>query len=242
MRVRRGYDAALYDPYSRRPLWTASRRCGRRGRWRHANAHGLPLWNADDWLNFTETRHDANDTDVAWNNGARNPDLQVATATAGLTLTTILPITYSGLGLQSVTVDGQSHSFSLQTVNGIGVAFVSVPAGDHSFIAVHHVVTPTPTILRLSPRTSTRTATPHPQLLKAHTYTATFTPTPSRRRRTHSTFTPMPSATPTVHIDVYAYTYRQQYAQKKKNKNKNKKKKKKTLPFLPLWTEGVNVE
>jgi hypothetical protein len=37
----------------------------------YANAHGVPLWNADDWLSFTETRHDADYTDVAWDTGTQ---------------------------------------------------------------------------------------------------------------------------------------------------------------------------
>ena len=33
----------------------------------YARSKGVPMWNADQWLSFTQTRHDANYTNLAWN-------------------------------------------------------------------------------------------------------------------------------------------------------------------------------
>jgi hypothetical protein len=67
-------------------------------------------------------------------------------ATAGLTPTTILPLNYEERPLQSVTVDGGAHTFSVQTIKSTDVAFVSIPAGNHSVNVVYGApVTPTPT-------------------------------------------------------------------------------------------------
>ena len=106
----------------------------------YARSLGVPIWNADQWLNFVETRHDANYSGVAWDGTAGSLTFNLsANPTPGITLTTLLPLTYDARGLQSVTVDGVAHSFSVQSVKGIATAFVSVPAGNHSFNAVYQV-------------------------------------------------------------------------------------------------------
>jgi hypothetical protein len=53
----------------------------------------------------------------------------------GVNLSTILPLTYRSNSLQSVQVDGSPASYSTQSIKGINVAFVSIPAGNHSFTA-----------------------------------------------------------------------------------------------------------
>jgi len=37
----------------------------------YAQSRGVPMWNADRWLTFTETRHDANYTNLAWNSASK---------------------------------------------------------------------------------------------------------------------------------------------------------------------------
>ncbi|HXV97743.1 MAG TPA: hypothetical protein VEC93_04905, partial [Anaerolineae bacterium] len=63
----------------------------------YANNQGVPIWNADQWLSFTEIRHDAEYGNITWNNTTKllNFDLS-ATATSGINLTAILPLTYQG--------------------------------------------------------------------------------------------------------------------------------------------------
>ncbi len=158
----------------------------------YANAHGIPIWSADQWLSFTETRHDANYTDVAWDTGAQTLSFNLAaTSTVGVTLTTILPLSYGGNNLLSVTVDGLPHSYSVQTVKGVNVAFVSVPAGDHAFTASYPGPTPTPTITNTPTRTPTYTPSPTSTASPTITNTPTSTDTPTQ------TFTPSPTHTST---------------------------------------------
>jgi hypothetical protein len=157
----------------------------------YANAHGVPLWNADDWLSFTETRHDADYTNVAWATGTQTLSFNLAaTSTAGINLTTMLPLSYGGNNLLSVTVDGLPHSYSVQTVNGVNVAFVSVPAGDHAFTALYPGPTSTPTITD----TPTQTFTPSP----TQTSTPTYSPTPVPTNTPSPTITDTPTRTPTA--------------------------------------------
>jgi hypothetical protein len=163
------------DYYSFTQAWAA-------GTLDYATAHGVPVWNADHWLNFIETRHDAAYSGLTWNNTTGTLSFNLtATATVGIDLTTIVPLTYGGSSLQSVTVDGNPTSFGQQTIKGLNVAFVSVPAGNHSFSAVYQAASPT--------ATPTTTIGPSP--------TATNTPTPTRTPSATNTSAPTASSTPT---------------------------------------------
>ena len=70
----------------------------------YARSKGVPVWNGDQWLSFTQTRHDANFANISWNAGTLSFDTTMAAT--GQTVSTILPLTYGGQTLQSVTVDG----------------------------------------------------------------------------------------------------------------------------------------
>jgi hypothetical protein len=160
----------------------------------YANARGVPMWNADRWLSFTETRHDANYSNVEWSSATGVLSFTLSsTATAGINLTTLLPLSFNGNALQSVTVDGSPQSFSTQTIKGVNVAFVAVASGSHTFRATYQTSGPTPTPTNTF--TPTRTNTPGgPTNTPTHTptHTATNTPsptsTPSGSSLTHTTF------------------------------------------------------
>ncbi len=104
----------------------------------YANSKGVPIWNADQWLSFTQTRHDANYSNIVWSgtNNLLTFNL-VSSATPGVTLTTLLPLTYANRDLNSVSVDGHAVAFQQETINGMDVAFVSIAAGNHSFTAAY---------------------------------------------------------------------------------------------------------
>ncbi len=153
----------------------------------YARSKGVPVWNADPWLSFTQTRHDANFNNIVWNSTAGILSFNIAmTATAGVNPTTMLPLAYGGQPLQSVTVDGQAVTFTTQTVNSINVAFVSILAGNHTVSATYSGTAPT----------ATPTNTPGP----SPTATATATSTPTNTPGPTATATPIASltATPTT--------------------------------------------
>ncbi len=160
----------------------------------YANSLGIPIWSADQWLNFTEARQGATLNNITWNGGANTLTFELnANAVSGVNLTTLLPSTYNGLSLQSVTVDGGSASFTTQAVKGVNMAFVTAPSGNHTLSAVYTVSGPTPT----------RTATPTPTATLAgptptpsHTPTATLTPSPT------ATLTPTPNPNTLTHTTL----------------------------------------
>ncbi len=104
----------------------------------YANSQGVPVWNADQWLTFTETRHDASLSDITWIDASKTLTFTLtATPTAGVNLTVMLPLEYLGNNLQSVSVDSLPATYSVETIKGIDVAFVTVPAGNHTISAAY---------------------------------------------------------------------------------------------------------
>ena len=152
---------------------------------------GIPMWNADTFVAYTETRHDANYTDINWDIVSRMLTFNLVSNASSTTLTTLLPRFYNGLQLAAVTVDGLPVSYTFQPVKGVDMAFVSTSSGTHVFNATYQVSGPTQT------PTPTQTATSAPTgTLVAPTATspaaATFTPTPTATNApftlTHTSF------------------------------------------------------
>ncbi|MBA3873418.1 MAG: hypothetical protein H0X30_30160 [Anaerolineae bacterium] len=148
----------------------------------YAQSKNIPLWNADTWLKFTEERHGATYTNLAWNSTTKTLSFNlVAPSAPSMTLSTVLPLTYGANSLNTVKVDGANATFTNQTINGANVAFVTVPAGNHTFSAVYDGTgvfpTNTPTATATNTPTQTPTQTPTGTLIPTATFTASPTPT-----------------------------------------------------------------
>ncbi len=126
----------------------------------YANSQGIPIWNADQWLTFIEARNATTYNNIVWNTTTKTLSFGMTSQANGQNLTTILPQYYDSLALASVTVDGVPQAFSLQTINGSSVAFVSTLAGNHTFSANYQVAGPTNTPTATSTSTPTSTAVP----------------------------------------------------------------------------------
>lgn len=160
----------------------------------YANSLGIPIWNADQWLSFTETRHDANFTNLQWNSGTNTLTFSLAaTQTAGIALTTLLPINHNGLTLQSVQVDNVNTAWTNMTIKGRSMAALSVASGAHDLIAVYSGgPTPTPTFTRTNTPSNTPSHTPTRTLTPTRTNTPTATRTPTNTPTATFTATPQP--------------------------------------------------
>ncbi len=127
----------------------------------YAQSRNIPMWNADQWLNFTKTRHDANYTANVWNPATRTLTFNMtSTALAGVNLSTMIPLSFQGSPLISISIDGTIVTYTTQTINGVNVAFATAPSGNHSFVAVYEPPTPTPTPTATITPTATATNTP----------------------------------------------------------------------------------
>ncbi len=166
----------------------------------YAVSHGVPVLNADEWLEFTERRNAASYTNLAWNDASGTLTFNL-NAGSGAQLTTLLPATYGGRSLQSVTVDGGAAGYTWQTIKGQSVAFVPVASGNHAFSAVYGpggAPTATATFTATATRTPTATHTPTATRTATHTATATYTPTATRTATHTATATYTPTATRTA--------------------------------------------
>jgi len=151
----------------------------------YASQLGVPIWNAGQWLAFTETRHDATYTNINWNAATDTLCFTLNTnASHDFSITTMLPAVYQGNRLESVFVGGSPVSVTEQTIKDIQRGFVSILPGhgsqSHPFCAVYAVATPTPTNTHTPTKTATHTPTPTrtPTQTPTHTSTPTHTPTP----------------------------------------------------------------
>ncbi|HEX9440741.1 MAG TPA: hypothetical protein VF909_13725 [Roseiflexaceae bacterium] len=110
----------------------------------YAKSKGVLIWNADQWLSFTETRHDAEFQNLIWDASGGQLSFNLGSASISETLSVLLPLTFGGQNLDSVSVDGTATQYTAFTVSGEQVALVGVKAGNHAF-KVHYPVLQTPT-------------------------------------------------------------------------------------------------
>jgi len=162
----------------------------------YAQSQGVPMWNADRWLSFTQTRDGADLQNISWNGPTGTLTFHLnSTAVAGINLSVMLPASYNGGALNTVSVDGSSASYNLQTIKGQSMAFVNVASGNHTF-SVHYnttmAATHTPTGVVVPSATYTHTPVPPTETYTPVPPTETYTPVPPTE-----TYTPTNTATAT---------------------------------------------
>lgn len=183
-----GYYSALMTQFHVDYFSNGDPRVWAEGTMDYARQLGIPMWNADRWLAFTETRHDANYNDVVWNAASGTLTFSLsANPVSGINLTSMLPVNYQGRTLQTVRVNGAPTSFSVQTIKGVSRAFISLASGTHSYEAVYSAQTATNTPAASPTPTQTATNTPVTSPTPTSIIPATQTPTP----------TPTPTTPPT---------------------------------------------
>jgi hypothetical protein len=171
----------------------------------YANSQNIPIWNADRWLEFVEMRYAAKYTSINWTDasGTLRFDLEAPTV-SGQSLTTQLPLSYSGRNLQSVTVDGVNVGYSAQTIKGQPVAFFVTAAGNRNVVAVYSN-DPLPTATATTTPSPSNTATTGPSPTPSNTATATHTVTATSTATASNTPTSSPTpvgggSTPWSHV------------------------------------------
>jgi hypothetical protein len=161
----------------------------------YATSKGVPIWNADEWLDFIETRHDAQFANVSWSAPSGQLTFALASGTATThTLTLMVPYHVAAGNLQSVKVDSVTKSFVVKTVKGRQYAFFTVAPGSRQILATYPG-SPTPTSTPTSTPTNTPTSTPTGTVISTPTTTKTPTSTPTNVPT--STATSTPTSTPT---------------------------------------------
>jgi len=144
----------------------------------YANSLGVPIWNADQWLNYVEARNGASIANVTWNSSTGQYTFDLSVPAGSTNLSVLLPLGIGGVSISGALVDTLTTPVSQFTAGGISYALISVPAGTHR-VTVGYGAAPIPPSV-------TSTATP----------TATPTNTPTGPTMTPTPIPPTPTNTP----------------------------------------------
>ena len=100
----------------------------------YANQLDVPIISAQEWLDFTDLRHDTNFTDLVWDSNASTLIFNLLPLNQpDSTLTVLIPSQYADKVLSSVTVDGVTTSTSGRLVlGGMEYAHIIVSAQEHT--------------------------------------------------------------------------------------------------------------
>lgn len=95
----------------------------------YANAQGVPIWSAEDTLDFLLARNRVETRTIEWD-GA-HLTFTVVEPVLGQDLTLLVPAQASGAALTQVRVDGAVVSYTLSSIKGYDYALVPVSAGSY---------------------------------------------------------------------------------------------------------------
>lgn len=100
----------------------------------YANQLGVPILSAQEWLAFTDLRHDVNFAELAWDSTAATLDFNLLPLSqSDATLTVLLPTHFVDNTLATVNVDGVTTSINTRLVLGnIEYAQIIVSGQKHS--------------------------------------------------------------------------------------------------------------
>ncbi|HSQ40112.1 MAG TPA: hypothetical protein VLM78_08110, partial [Anaerolineales bacterium] len=105
----------------------------------YAKELGVPIISGEEWLAFTDLRHDANFADVTWDANASTLTFRLLPPNqTDSTLTVLLPVFHAGKTLTSVSMDGVSSLVDTRLVlGGAEYALVIVSAQEHALQAIY---------------------------------------------------------------------------------------------------------
>jgi len=112
----------------------------RAGRWlegtlEYAAAERIPIWSAEEWLRFTEIRHDATLEEVHWETAARRLSFRLTVQkTPDVELAVMVPLWHGEARLAQVEVDGIPVEHRERKVGGVSYGWASVETGSHRIV------------------------------------------------------------------------------------------------------------
>jgi hypothetical protein len=125
------------DPYGEGEPWGTTAAQYLDGTLKYAAEHDIPIWTAQDWLRFWETRYAAQMEAVNWEAEGNRLSFTVESEATGFTLTVLLPDDQDGRPVAEAQVDGKVVSTGRRRVGGISYTTLETPAGAHRIDAVY---------------------------------------------------------------------------------------------------------
>ena len=106
----------------------------------YAAAQGIPIWSAAEWLDFTETRHNATLDRIQWDPLGRRLSFHlVAPVAPHVDLTVLVPQQHGQARLARVEIDGVAITYHQRNLSGNSYAGIPVKAGPHQIVAIYQV-------------------------------------------------------------------------------------------------------
>ncbi len=104
----------------------------------YAQELGIPIWSADEWLNFSDIRHKTKLVNISWNAETKRLqfDLDAPTQSDQI-LTVMVPIRHNDVNLSAVEVDGSRSEYIERKLGATLYACVPVNADAHQFRAAY---------------------------------------------------------------------------------------------------------
>jgi hypothetical protein len=97
---------------------------------------GLPIWSAEQWLTFVESRQAVDLSNVNWQAAERQLTVRLeASPPAQADLGLLLPLQHGDDQLSEIEIDGVGAAFRQRQVGGLIYGSIAVPAGNHQVVA-----------------------------------------------------------------------------------------------------------
>jgi hypothetical protein len=101
----------------------------------YANRRGVQMWTAQRALDFLQMRDTAEFVQVGWSNNQLTFQLHIPVSGQGLTF--MVPKTYGGKTITSISQDGKSQSYTLQFIKGTDYALVTTASGTYRVVVTY---------------------------------------------------------------------------------------------------------
>jgi hypothetical protein len=99
---------------------------------------GIPIWSAQEWLRFSEARHDTVVKEVRWDSlGANLSFVIVVPPRSEADLTVMVPKIHGDLELAEARLDGQAVRVRERTVGGVRYGWTTLEPGAHQVEAAY---------------------------------------------------------------------------------------------------------
>lgn len=100
---------------------------------------GVPIWSAQEWLGFTEMRHESNFTDVTWDPNASSLTFHLSPLyQPDARLTILIPAEHADKNLSEIRVNGVTTSYSgRQVLGNMEYTQVMVSGQEHTIKVIY---------------------------------------------------------------------------------------------------------
>jgi hypothetical protein len=118
------------DDFGGEATWT-------QGTLNYIQSLGLPVFNGDKWLEFTENRYNSTFSNFSWSSNQLGFSVNIPASQAGQTI--MLPAVSGSSNISTIKVNGNFVGYSTRAVRGENFAFLTLPGGVSNIVATYEL-------------------------------------------------------------------------------------------------------